>query len=425
MTYEFVYLMHLLASGATGLPVQLPIHKINWNKLLQLADEQSIKSLIAYAIKSSNVDCPEHVRMIIINSLHTNAINAAFRKSAIINLLDDFENNKIRAVVLKGFAVAECYIVPECRISGDTDIFVNPNDEQRAYALLRNKGFEVQPCSPRDHHAVCYHSVMGCVELHVILYDTIVEDVWFEKMDGSQFVCESYIQNITDFGSYYTLGITDHLIFITLHMIKHFIISGISLRMMMDTALYIKKYKDKADMKRFWNIIDKLQYRVLLSNILGSMILYCGFTEDDFPGITIDVIKSEPSHIQMILDDLEQGGWLGFNDKEAREDGWYEYNREKLLADRSQFQYKLYMFKWSMYSYIKALFPTREHLTKRYPILKKHILLIPFALIHRFFTRGFFHIKGGNINRRVVNNEADLSDSGKKRIEMFRKLGMM
>ena len=36
-------------------------------------------------------------------------------------------------------------------------------------------------------------SVLLLIELHVILYDEIVEDVWFGKMDGSEFVVEPYV----------------------------------------------------------------------------------------------------------------------------------------------------------------------------------------------------------------------------------------
>lgn len=73
----------------------------------------------------------------------------------------------------------------------------------------------------------------------------------------------------------------------------------------------------------------------------------------------------------MILDDLESGGWLGKIDEKAREEGWYEYNRQLLMKNRSKAQYLLFMLHWKIGAYLKALFPSRKTLAIRYPCMQK------------------------------------------------------
>lgn len=422
MTNEFKYLMYLFACGANGTNPNPPNYKIDWEQLIRLADNQAISTTVAYALKRSDLNsCPNELKDKIVSNLRSAAINSCMKKILILELLHSFELEGIHAVVLKGFAVAECYAAPECRISGDTDIYIDIGNELRAYELLRNHGFTVTPRAPKAHHAVCFHPQMGCLELHVILYDEIVEDIWFKGLDDLSCTQEQHDLVTTKEGTYYTLGKTDHLIFLALHMIKHFIISGMSLRMMMDTALFIKHNKSELDMNRFWLILNKLKYNDLMNTLFGAMIQYCEFTADDFPGMS----SFEPQNVAMVLDDLETGGWLGVNNKVAREDGWVEYNRQKLILQKSALYYKAYMFCWSSAIYWPAIFPKRDTLALRYPYVNKHILLVPYAWCHRLIFRGMKRLFAGRINPYFISQNTELSDSGKARMKMFRDLGMI
>ena len=55
-------------------------------------------------------------------------------------------------------------------------------------------------------------------------------------------------------------------------MIKHFILSGLTLQMMLDVALYFKKYAEKIDAYRAWGTISSLHYDKLFNCILWAMI---------------------------------------------------------------------------------------------------------------------------------------------------------
>ena len=232
---------------------------------------------------------------------------------------------------------------------------------------MKANGFAVERRWTNGHHDVCQHPQLGCVELHVMLYDEIVEDVWFGRMDGREFVCEPPIEAETPDGCYRTLGYTDHMIFLMLHLIKHFILTGMSLRMMLDVALFFSHHAERIDSARFWKTMESLKYGTIAQSILWAMVWYCGIEAASIPG----PCEACPEQVDMILDDLENGGWLGKIDEKAREEGWYEYNRQLLMKNRSKAQYLLFMLRWKIGAYLKALFPSRKTLAIRYPCVQK------------------------------------------------------
>lgn len=137
------------------------------------------------------------------------------------------------------------------------------------------------------------------------------------------------------------------------------------------------------------------------------MVRYAGFS--NFLGMS----DNPPVNVDEILDDLELGGTMGINDKSNREEGWHAFNREKLMQSRSEFGYKLYMLKWQSSGYVKALFPDKKALAKRYPYVREKPWLIPYAWIYRLIFRGIVRLSRGQITSHVVSDEGKLAVSGK------------
>lgn len=422
MTREFQQMMRLAASGAAG--KELPLHDpvTEWDRLIALARQQRVQCLLANALKMpAGQACPEDKRAALLREYRAAAISNVMRRGALLQLLGEMEAAGIPAVLIKGYAVADCYAVPESRMSADADVWVDPKDEERACDFLKRQGFTIQPRWEKGHHAVCHHPRIGCVELHVILYDEIVEDVWFGKMDGKEFVQEPYQTIRSEDGSFRTLGYTDHFIFLVLHMVKHFIISGFTLQMMLDVALYLKQHAGLIDTERFWKTVGGLHYDRLVHSVLWAMIKYCGFEQSDFPGVA----SAAPEQVDMILNDLEQGGWMGSNNKQDREEGWYEYNRQKLVRRNGRASYFVYMLRWKLGQYKAALFPERASLAARYPYVKKYPFLLPAAWLHRLIFRGFKAIRKGALTSYVVVDEEKLAETGKERLRLFQELDML
>lgn len=420
MTNEFKRAIGLVSAGARGGEIPGLSGAADWERVIALCREQSALSLAAYGLQFAGEGCPEEIRRREEAKLKQTALRNVMKKRMIVQLLARMERAGIRCAVLKGFAVGEFYKAPECRVSSDADLWINPKDEERACAFLEGEGFAVEPRWKNGHHAVCTHPQMGVVELHVILYDEIVEEIWFGRMDGSEFVQEPFCSVKTPFGEYFTLGATDHLIFLALHMVKHFIIGGMSLRQLTDLAVYFAGNRETVDPERFWKTIDSLQYARLVNCALWAMVLHGGFSEADFPGLS----KEPPAQLDQVLADLEKGGWLGFNnDVKVGIEGFNEYNRQMMLKNKKPWQYKLYMVLWTIH--LPLIFPKKEDLAKRYPYVMKYPFLIPFAWAHRLLFRGLRFLLRGKGSFRIAGEETPVSDDGRKRIELFRSLGMM
>lgn len=421
MTREFQQMLQLASIGATGYSIDVDCTDIDWKKVIAVAKKQKVDCYVAYALKNNkNLPCPAEIRDPLIKEARSLVFSNALHRSAIIQLLEEMKAACIHAVLLKGYAICDCYALPESRTSSDADIWVDPKDEDRACEFMKKQGFTVYPRWKNGHHAVCHHPALGCVELHVILYDEIVEDVWFGKMDGSEYVREPHMLVESEDGKYYTLGYTDHFIFLALHMIKHFILSGLTLQMMLDVALYFKKYAGKIDTDRAWNTISSLHYDKLFNCILWAMIQYCGFCLNDFS----EICTEAPEQVQAILSDLEEGGWMGYVDKTARESGWHEYNRQILMRDKSRVQYIMYMIRWKCDLYTPVLFPSRDRMAMQYPIIKKYPLLLPWVWGYRLITRGMKALSQGVVTDEIALSIGKMSESSKRRIDLFEKLGM-
>lgn len=422
MTHELEQMLQLAALGITGHPACIPYEGIDWPKLFSIAKMQKVEYYLFYALKQNkNLPCPDEMRMSAIKEIRALLVSNTLHRSAIIQLLNDMEAAGIHAVLLKGYALADCYIRPECRLCGDVDILIDPCDEKRACEFMMQQGFDVEPRWRNGHHAVCHHAMLGCIELHVMLYDEIVEDVWRFGLGVEHLVEEPHLEITTEDGSYYTLGLTDHLIFIVLHMIKHFLESGLSLQMMFDVGLFLKKHAAEIDSVRFWETINSLRYQKLVNCVLWILIKYCGFKLEDFPGVA----EVEPEELNDLLSDIESGGWMGSENRNARIESWNAYNRQLIVEGKSKFQYILYMIRWKIGLYWKAFFPSYDKLAEKFPLLKKHKLLLPIVWLYRLFVSGYRAVQKGALTSYIVLDEEQICEPAKSRVELFRKMKMM
>ena len=419
MTKEFRYLMYLFSCGAKGIKAKNPDRDVSWDTVLMLAKEQSIYHTVLYAIKLME-DCslPESEKAPLLTTLKNDAIRFYIQQAQLMELLSGIESQGVPVILLKGYDVARYYAFPYGRISGDDDIYVEPQYERKVQYILKQHGYKVRPRDKRSHHAICEHPFRAPLELHVVLYDKIIEDVWFGGANRIGFVQEPVEINTTEQGSYCALGKTDNSVFLFLHMIKHFIEGGMSLRLIMDFVLYLSRNKALIDWSRVRHVMEILKYDYFMDAILNIAVRYFSFDAGDFFGIKI--IQEEG--IETLINDMEVGGWLGANSKAMREQGWHEYNRLRYLENRGGNGYKRYMLSWNAKGYIKQLFPSKRNLYVSFPYAKKSILLLPVAWLHRLVVKGIPHVLKGRLLSYTVDGETDLNDIAKERVKLFRQL---
>ena len=422
MTDNFACLIDLLACGASGNRATNIHGAASWDAVLRLAEEQSVYYIILHAIKGIE-DCSleENRKAFLLMELKNAIISEFSKRLKVIALLERFEVHGIRAILLKGYVAASQYNSPDIRISADTDIYVEVKDELAAQKILVLEGFTILPREKSSHHTVCKHSDVGDLELHTSFYDEIVDKIWFRNLDSNQYIEEPFEKVVTADGAYYTLGKTDNLIFLALHMIKHFISQGMSLRQTMDFALFYNAYEKELNLSRFWDVMQKLEYSYFIRIVIEISREYFHLPIQYTPGKE----KVRDTDIMAVLEDMEKGGSSKNKDMDARILGTTEYNHIKLTNDKGRSGFYLYQFGWYIRMFFSALFPSPQRLAVKFPYVKKSVLLIPIAWVHRLCTRGVTYLRGVGGKRDTREHEDLVNDIVRQRIALFKRAKMI
>lgn len=375
MTREFKCLMYIVGCTSKGSTVgNTSIQGVDWKRLFQLATEQEVSFLLTYALRRRNdLGCPEELRSEWTAQMFETLIKAGDQKKKVLELLAELETADFQPILLKGYVLSDCYAVKDCRISSDVDILIPPNKEARVCACLKKRGFEVLPRYTNGHHSVCTHPDYGYLEIHAELFDRLVADVWFRDLDEKIFDLQKCVRMGTTGGSYITLGYTDNLLFMTLHMVKHFINGGISLRMMLDIALFIIKYRERIDFQQYWDVLHAMSYDVMVSSVLWALIRYSEFDVSEFPKLPDENVEL----VEMLLSDLEQGGGLGKNTPDEGRESHAVYSA--YMQRKGSGNYQLSILKQEISTVMRRVFPARVVLAQYLPASAENAMLIPVA----------------------------------------------
>jgi hypothetical protein len=311
----------------------------DWNHLMSLAIEQSVLPLVWHSLKKAKIS-PKDISAATEKEAQSAVLSYYLRKEMIINLLAQAEKENLRAYVLKGFAVAESYAVPDARISLDTDILIDKADEKAMLLFLERNGFIVYPREKGNHHTICMHPLLGTLELHIDFFSKDAHETWFHNIDLNEHIDWFGYKQISSLGEYWTIDPTSHMIFLFLHMLHHFVDTGASLRMFFDIAAFWYNNYKAIDIEKLLQVITECNGMKLLFVILGICEKYCGI---DFKK-TMDYTSDERL-VHEVLDDLENGGFMGTKESRVRELERNENTRKKVLLDSGRFAYFILQIK--------------------------------------------------------------------------------
>ncbi len=130
----------------TGLWENLPVHgeglKVNdssdvdWEKVYQLAEEQSVVGLVLAGIEHSYVKPPQDLLLQWIGEVQIIEQQNKAMNEFIASLIEKLHKNDVYAILVKGQGIAQCYEQPLWRASGDVDLLLGEENYQRAKKIL-------------------------------------------------------------------------------------------------------------------------------------------------------------------------------------------------------------------------------------------------------------------------------------------------
>ncbi len=245
---------------------------VDWKKVLSLSQEQGVNAIAVDGLEiwmekeSQLLTSPKDKQILLeaIGLLQMVEVNNLHQLSALMKLSQILSAKEIPFMIMKGFACAQYYPNPQHRSCGDIDIYPGDRFEECNRAFSES-GIVSDPYYYR-HSAIFIDDVM--VENHKVLADlrgpkrqTRELEEWLEK-EGKNSI-EERIPAVVQgqrIPSALFPSASFNVLFLPWHVSAHFMFEKITLRHLLDWALFLVKEGKRIDVKMFREAKSKYTY---------------------------------------------------------------------------------------------------------------------------------------------------------------------
>ncbi len=382
MNKNYILFLNLLTTSVRNCGIDdidlKELDSVNWEGLFVLAVRHQVHSLIypvVNKIQAKEHIIPEELFFRWKNCVLFNATEEMIRIEGFKNTLAELNRQKIPVVIFKGIEIKDIYPYPELRTMGDIDILVLKNHFNEADRILKKIGYIEEN---RDDHVIEYtHSMLKALELHNTIIDaekdeqlSFIDDIVWSNLKAS--VCME--ENV------YVIKPTINLLYLTVHMFKHFARNGIGLRQYCDIVLYGIHYKDEIEWDYFWELVSKagiIDFTLYLfagSNHYFNMNIQHYNKDFDIEDMIVD------EYLDLFMTELIEGGVFGGDDTVKKSEKYLLFNSSEKSFNSGSMKFLI-----SLRILCNQIFPKPKWLSARYNYAKLHHWLLPAAWIHRLF----------------------------------------
>lgn len=294
-------------------------------------------------------------------------------------ILNEFENNHIKTLVVKGAIIKDIYPQNYIREMHDIDILVDSNDWKKAIKLMKNMNFSKD--TDGEKHLVFTKRPFILVEMHKKL--AVKEDTGYAYLNDVWPLCVKY----KNYHHIYQLDKENAYIFCMIHLLQHFKFTGIKIKDVLDVYLYNETYKDTLNYDLLNKILQDLEIKEFEQNIRNISYKWFGSDKvDEFNAMEYFILQGSSIHNRVNYSIGENDGKMKF--------------------------------------FIKLLFPNMEIMKEKFPVLERFPLLLPVMWITRIVKKGIFS-KQFLLNFHTVKliNSADTKDVQKVK-DIYHDLGI-
>lgn len=377
---DFEIFLKLYSLGIRGKKADIP-EDIDIEKIYSYAVDQNAMVMIYHAINKSfgdkyqSSDLCKNLRQ---NYMKTYVANCQ-RQEAALWVLEKLNAKGLKYKVIKGMFLSKLYDDPMTRSASDVDLYVSEEDILKTVGELKELGFSIKAEElgmDERHHISCFHPKARYFEVHHRFYDDCYDEIWFEnKFREEEENIEFELGNV----KMSTLGTTDGFIFNYLHMIKHFLLTGITIQQISDILLYAAEYKNSVDWDRVEALLSSLNYKKFFDGVMTIGTVYMDFGDEELPKFTTDKNAAE-----RILNDLEKGGAYGNLQRRERDKFYHSYTKSKFEIENKEISYEKYILDRRHISLLTKIFSRKKILKSRYPFLNSKPWLLPVAWVMRW-----------------------------------------
>ena len=379
----------------------------DWSELMALAEEQKLLPAV-FDLVCRNPSFKEMARESR-ERLKRNALRQATRQiiqsNEFLTLLLHAQARGLDPVVLKGITVRSLYPMPMLRPSVDEDLLVPQAGMAAWHQFLLSEGLQAdEPAAdPAFAAELSYHKAGSptYIELHATLFapDSQAYGHLNGLFEGApDRAVQMQIQDV----HVRTLAPTEHLLFLILHVYKHFIHSGVGIRPVCDIGVFAKAFGSQVDWKRLKEQLDQahaLYFAKALFQILHLYLMPEAPFFDDIEDWHVQMVDAEP-----LLQDILESGLHGASSLTRMHSSNMTL---QAVAEQNR------GVKGRKDPLTASVFLPLQAMRGRYPFLKKAPILLPLAWAMRVLD---YLIK----SRQIPENDAAASlRLGKDRIRLL------
>lgn len=342
------YVIRLVSAVINGTQPEEKDESLEWKSIIEFSKKQSVLNIISYACEKLR-NKPDAEMMKFLKEFRMQKIIVeAQQEIEACDAMDKLEEMQAKHMPLKGYIIKNLYPSPDMRTMGDLDLLIEEERCEEIVAAFVAEGFT--SCAEGDLHSNVERG-NAYIEFHRSMVNEKHETL--SKYFGNGFGRAKLSQG---YSYRYELSHEDLYIFLIAHIAKHYRYGGTGIRSLLDLYIYRKAYPD----------------------------MDCKYIDTELEKINLLVFGKK---LEKISDDWYSGGFSGEYDTVSSyivSGGVYGDENAPLLNEfinDAQGSIKVTKIK----NWFTTVFPDKELMTTRYPVLKKCIILLPLFWVVRFF----------------------------------------
>lgn len=395
---NFLNIIRAYVNGTNAQTIEATdfIENPDWNEIYKLACIHSLSGMLYITVQDHNL-CNDET---LLNNMAQafmltvgNSVNQELALSSVLNLLS---TNSIRHIIFKGTVLREYYPDKELRTMGDIDLVIDKADKEKVHKVMLDAG--------ASYDEVASHSDVANYELNGVTFEIhtrVISSNLFDDVDYIGYFSDLFSKVEVREGYTYELKKEFHLIYLLVHMAKHFKFGGCGLRMYIDIVMFLRHFDGELD----WNYVKEELRKLRLTDFADSVFQFC----NRWFGMDIAVLENKISESEMdtITEYVLAGGTFGYHGKNVdairvgnKDSGWL--SKIKTIGC--------------------FIFPSYEHLKKRYEWMEgTPKWMLPVAWVRYWYYR-IFVVRQDNLKR--IKQATESSEDALEHYKLMEKIGL-
>ena len=270
-----------LKNNASSLTIQADV---DWERIYQLAEEQSVLGVVLAGIEHSEVKPPQEMLLQWIGEVQMFEQQNKAMNQFIAKVLEKLRREDVYTILLKGQGVAQCYERPLWRSCGDVDLLLSDSNYKKAKNVLIPWASSVEPESIYGKHlGLTIES--WAVELHGTQHTELSYRI-DKVIDAAQddLFCQGNVRSWSNGNTQVFLPSPDNdVFFIFTHFLKHFYKGGLGLRQICDWCRLLWTYKELLNRELLESRIRKTGLMTEWMSFGAFAVEYLGIPSEAIP----------------------------------------------------------------------------------------------------------------------------------------------